>query len=201
MKNKEINFYSDEDNLNKICNSIKVYGKIFYNTFSFKKCPININENRKYIISGINNNIFTKTGTDCCWMGATCENEFKESKIYKWKIKIINSKSKSIMVGIAPIDFDLNFSTHDNCGWYLRWHDSYLRSGPPFNYSGNKTNLKIAKDEIKIVLDLNKRSLKFIVDDEDKGNQYINIPIDKPITPVVCLYHKNDSVKIIECEN
>ena len=23
------------------------------------------------------------------------------------------------MEGIGPIDFDINFSTHNNCGWYI----------------------------------------------------------------------------------
>ena len=51
---------------------IKTFGKIYYNIFSFKKCPQNINENKKYLISGEINNIFTKTGTDNIWVGTIC---------------------------------------------------------------------------------------------------------------------------------
>ena len=43
---------------------------------------------------------------------------------------------------------------------------------------------------------MNKRSLKFIVNNVDKGEQYQNIPIDKPLFPVVCLF-KPDTVEII----
>lgn len=42
------------------------------------------------------------------------------------------------------------------------------------------------------------KTLKFIVDGEDKGESYSRIPTDKPLVPVVFLYHKNDSVEIID---
>ena len=47
-------------------------------------------------------------------------------------------------------------------------------------------------------MNMKKRTLKFIINNEDKGDQYCDIPIDKPLSPAVCLYHKNDSVEIIE---
>ncbi len=43
------------------------------------------------------------------------------------------------------------------------------------------------------------RSLKFIIDNEDKGESYTNIPIEKPIFPAVLLYNTNDSIEISEC--
>ena len=43
-----------------------------------------------------------------------------------------------------------------------------------------------------------KRTLKFIIDNEDKGESYTDIPLDKPISPSVLLYEKNDSVEISE---
>ena len=132
-------------------------------------------------------------------MGTICENELEKSKIYKWKIKILKTQYKCIMVGVAPIDFDINSSDYSNCGWYFYCTNSTLCSGPPFNYSLKQTNLSSVKDEIIIVMDMNKGSLKFIIDNEDKGESYTNIPLDKPITPAVCLYHLNDSVEIIEC--
>ena len=45
-----------------------------------------------------------------------------------------------------------------------------------------------------------KRSLKFIINNEDKGDSYTNIPIDKPLFPVVFLEYQNDSVEVSECE-
>ena len=46
---------------------------------------------------------------------------------------------------------------------------------------------------------MNKRTLKFIIDNEDKGESYSDIPIDKPIFPAVLLYNKDDSVEIVKC--
>ena len=42
-------------------------------------------------------------------------------------------------------------------------------------------------------------ALKFIIDNEDKGYSYNDIPLDKPIAPSVLLDYKNDSIEIIEC--
>ena len=44
-----------------------------------------------------------------------------------------------------------------------------------------------------------KGTIKFIINKEDKGESYINIPLDKPLSPIVFLYHMNDSVQIIDC--
>ena len=107
------------------------------------------------------------------------------------------------MDGVAPIDFDINSSSYDICGWYLfcyyNYSNSRLFSGPPYNYSYKETNLKQVKDEIIIIMNMNKRTLKFIINNEDKGDSYINIPTDKPLFPAVFLYNINDSIEISEC--
>ena len=46
---------------------------------------------------------------------------------------------------------------------------------------------------------MEKRTLKFILNNEDKGESFTNIPIDKPLTPAVCLESRDDSVEIISC--
>ena len=88
--------------------------------------------------------------------------------------------------------------SYNTCGWYLYCYLSppRLYSGPPFNYSYFETNLSGVNDEIVVVFNFKKRSLKFIINNEDKGDSYNNIPIDKPIFPAVCLYNKDDSVEI-----
>ena len=185
-------------------NTIKNFGDIYlenYNKYAFRNCPLNINENRKYTITGENKNILTKTGTDGYWMGTICENELDKSiEEHKWKIKILASYNKSIMVGVAPIDFDINSTQHYNhCGWYYFCYNSTLYSGPTYNYSNKDYGLSEVNDEIIIVMNMKKRTLKFIINDEDKGDSYINIPIDKPIFPAVLLSNQNNSVEIIEC--
>ena len=134
-------------------------------------------------------------------MGTICELELDKSiEEHKWKIKILKSKEKWIMVGVAPIDFDINSSSYDTCGWYYHCSKAYLYSGPPYNYSSKNSGLSKVKDEIIIVMNMKKRTLKFIINNEDKGDSYTDIPIDKPIFPAVHLYNTNDSVEILEIE-
>ena len=197
--NKKLKFTPEENDINNFLEKIKSFGKVYLpNIFQFKQCPINIKEERKFSVSGEKKNIFTKTGTDCRWVGNICENELESNQEYKWKIKVLKSKYLNIMIGVAPGDFDINTSIYHKCGWYFYCYNSYLRSGPPFNYDRG-TNINKIKNEIIVVMNMNKRSLKFIIDNEDKGDSYTNIPIDKPLFPAIFLYDLNDSVEISEC--
>ena len=198
--NKKIKFIPEEDEINNFIEKIKIFGEIAYNKFIFKKCPININENRKYSVTGEKENILTKTGNDNSWMGTICEYELEKGKEHKWKIKILKStKYKNIMVGVAPIDFDISSSNHSSCGWYFYCYNSGLYSGPPHKYSNKGTDLSKVKDEIIVVMNMNKGTLKFIIDNEDKGESYTDIPLDKPLSPAIILWNTNDSIEIIEC--
>ena len=47
-------------------------------------------------------------------------------------------------------------------------------------------------------MNMKKGSLKFIIDGEDKGEAYKNIPLDKPLYPSVLLFFKDDSVEICD---
>ena len=47
-------------------------------------------------------------------------------------------------------------------------------------------------------MNIKKKTLKFKINNEDKGDSYVNIPIDKPILPAVELYDKDDSIEIKE---
>ena len=102
------------------------------------------------------------------------------------------------MIGVAPIDIDINtFGT--NYGWFFYMAYSSLYSGKPHSYCSRKTNLSKVNKEIVVVMNMNKGNLKFIINDEDKGDSYTNIPLDKQIAPAVLLFNYNDSVEIIEC--
>ena len=195
--NLKIKFIPETEEINSFLNKIKLLGDIYYNKFSFKKCPINAKEEKKYLVTGDKENILTKTGEDDCWMGAICEKELdKNAKKIKWKVKILKTKCKNIVVGVSPVDFDINSSSHDNYGWNFSCYSSKLFSGPPHNYQFKVSNLSKVKDEIILIMDMEKKTLKFIIDEEDKGASYFDIPLDKPITPVVYLYDKGDSVEI-----
>ncbi len=105
------------------------------------------------------------------------------------------------MVGVAPINFNINSSSYSNCGWYIYCEDSTLYSGPPHKYSNEPSNLNKVTDEIKVIMDMNKGALKFIINNQDKGFSYENIPLDKPLFPVVFLDQNNDSVEILQCQD
>ena len=195
----DIALISDEKDLNNLLENIKSIIKIHIDDYKyiFKQCPKDAKKNKKYIISGENNNIITKIGS-FGWMGAVCENEFEKSKIYKWKIKILKTKVYRIMVGVAPTIDDTNETDCNNYGWYFNCNNSKLRSGPPHNYSID-SNLGKVKDEIILIMDMKKKSLKFIINNEDKGESYNDIPTDSPIAPAVLLCDENDSVEISKC--
>ena len=183
---------------------IKNFGKISQNRFKFKKCPININKDREFTVTGEEENILTKTGTDSRCIGSICEYQLEKDREYSWKIKILNTRSYQIFVGVSTIDFDPKTSSYlssQNCGWYFFIQNSTLYSGPPFNYQGKGTNINIKKanNEITVIMNMKKRTLKFIIDNDDKGDSYTDIPIDKPIVPSVMLYNINDSREIVEC--
>ena len=153
---------------------------------------------RECSVTGEKENIFTKLGKNPYWLSAVCDLELYRNNEYKWVIKILKSQSKSIMVGVAPNDFNIVSSTYNNCGWYLFCSYSKLFSGPPQNYNNKTTNLGKVKDEVVLVLDTKNGTLKFIIDGKDDGPSYTNIPLDKPLLPVVFLYNENDSVEIDE---
>ena len=48
-------------------------------------------------------------------------------------------------------------------------------------------------------MDMNKGTLQFIIDNENKGNSFTNIPIDKSLFPAVLLYDAGDLIEISEC--
>ena len=200
--NINIKFNPEENGIKYFIDIIKKFGNIYYNKYSFLKCPNDVKENRKFKITGKKDNIFTKIGGNGTWIGTICENQLDNSKEeHIWKIKILNTQNYHIMVGIATIDFDFNSASYqvsNNFGWYYYCNDGDLYSGPPHNYQYKNIKLKYKKNEITIIMNMNKKTLKFIIDNEDKGESYIDIPLDKPISPSVLLNNENDSVEIIE---
>ena len=65
-------------------------------------------------------------------------------------------------------------------------------------YSGKNIKLKKVQNEVIVEVDMKNKTIKFIIDGDDKTIAYTNIPIDKPLFPTVILYSKDDSVEIIK---
>lgn len=102
------------------------------------------------------------------------------------------------MVGVTPYDIDINSSKQNSYGWYFYCKNAGLYSGPPHKYRNKNSGLKNKRNEIIVIMNMKQKSLKFIIDNEDKGESYTNIPIDKPLSPAVFILDKNDSVEITE---
>ena len=199
--NLEIIFNPEEIQNHYIVEQIKSFGNILEdsNFYIFKKCQDNIQEDKTFIIEGNKENIMTRITpfSNWNWRGTTTLYELEKGKEYIWKIKILKTQRKLISVGVAPINFIINKSDW-HCGWYLECSISSLCSGPPHNYHDYKGfNLTSVKDEVIVIMNMEKKTLKFIIDNEDKGDQYTDIPIDKPLFPTVLLVDKDDSIEII----
>ena len=199
--NVKIKFNLEEnDKYKDINNNLKQIGEIYNIDFkyTFKKCPLNINDSRKYLIAGENDNIFTKVGKNEEWTGAICEKELYKNQRHNWNIRIVNTKNYNIMIGIAPIDFNINSSNLIKCGWYYNCADSTLNSGPPYNYSGEYSDYQRYEEEIKVFFDYNERTFGFISNYYNEVILYKDIPIDKPLTPIILLLDEEDSIEISE---
>ena len=147
-KNKNQKFITEDNRFNYLSKKIKTLSRIFYPLFKFRKCPENIEYNRKYNIIGEDCNIVTRNNsnkkkTKREYIGIICENELERDKVYLWRIKVLFSYCKEdIIVGVAPSQFVINSSMYDDCdcGWYFTWN------GKKKYIQENKENLKKKKD-------------------------------------------------------
>ena len=181
-----VNFIPDENDIGGILNTIQKFGKISLNHFKFKKCPDNISQSRAYKIRGEYGNILTKTGTDDEWMGTITEQELDKSTECYWKIKVLKTEESEIMIGIAPIDFDINSSMYNKCGWYFYLCDDSLYSGPPHNYNGEHLKIKMEEDESKPSSDSNKKKKrkKSKKEEESSSEEYEKKKKKKKNSPI-----------------
>ena len=97
----KIDYSPKDEQINEILEKIKSLGDIYYE-FEFEPCINRINDTPEYIISGEKENIITKLSKQN-WIRILSKNILENNKEYNYKIKIIKSKSKQIMIGIAQI--------------------------------------------------------------------------------------------------
>ena len=97
----KIDYSPKEEQINEILEKIKSLGDIYYE-FEFVPCKNEINETPEYAISGEKENIITKLSKQN-WTRILSKNILENNKEYNYKIKIIKSKSKQIMIGLAQI--------------------------------------------------------------------------------------------------
>ena len=194
----EFIFIPEEKDIDKFIETINQFGDIILfenNFFKFRESPKDKNNKLKYTLTGENKNILTKVEKQE-WIGILSENVLERPKEYKWKIKILKNQNRWIRVGIVPKDYDINFSGNYNCGWCFYDYYHALYSGPPYNYDRKESNLSYIKNDVIIIVNTEKGTMKFIIDNVDKGDSFTNISFDKPYVPVIFLCGVNDSVEV-----
>ena len=221
-----IDYNPKEIEMKEVLEKIKSLGDIYYE-YEFESCKNLLNEIPDYILSGDHENIVTKLSKHN-WIRIFSKNILEQQKEYNYKINIIKSKSKLIMIGIAQIEPDLinkdfiqlirsipnsnsalkkrslmynlfkKIETCDlifNYGWYLSLNNSSLFSDSPHNYRNKGINF-IAKDEIKININMKEGTFNLLIDGDNKLQLYNNIPLEKPLSPAVLLFDEEDSIEI-----
>jgi len=101
----KIDFSPKEFELNDLLEKIKSFGNIYYE-FEYQPCKNKLdifNDMPEYVLSGEKENIITKFSKQN-WIRILSKNILETQMEYNFKIRIIKSKSKQIMVGIAQIN-------------------------------------------------------------------------------------------------
>jgi hypothetical protein len=199
--NKNINFdiklNLEEKNIKEFIDIIKNFGDIYkYN--NFLKNEIALNNYNDYKLSGENNNIITKIGSNG-YRGTLILNQLEKNEINTWKIKLLNSNDNfHFYVGVAPSDFEI-YESYTKHGWYFYVWSQTLWSGPPHNFCNKDTKGKMPNKEITFIMNMKEQTLKFLIDNVDYNICYNDIPIDKPLYPAIFMYYQNDSLQFIKC--
>ena len=176
---------------------------------SWKKCPDDVDEKRKYSVDEKNTRIATKIDIGdsnfyCTIIGNTA---LSLNKVTSWSIKILETKhdGRGIWIGVAPSDIDQNGDYNFiKCGWYFGCYISTLHSGPPHKYDGKKYGPRKGDgkyihtgDSVDVAIDTSKGELSFVVDGVNLGVAFDGIPLDKPLVPCVLLFYDSDSVELV----
>jgi len=117
---------------------------------------------------------------------------------HSWNIEIRNSALNNIFVGVAPLDIDRTSEENGvSCGYYMFIREGSLYSGPPYNARGYQYNCIRAITPGSVIgthIDLLTGTLGFSVNGQYLGPAFVNLPIDRPLIPVVLMHDPGDCV-------
>jgi len=97
----KIDYRPKDYHISEILENIKSIGDVYYE-FEFEPCKNKINDMPEYVLCGEKENIITKLSPQN-WIRILSKNILENNKEYNYRIKIVKSKSRTIMVGIAQI--------------------------------------------------------------------------------------------------
>lgn len=175
---------------------------------AWRKCPDNVNNDRKYNVDINRPRVAAKAnGSSICTVIGNAS--IPLNAVTSWVIKVVNTSGHGVAgvyVGVAPSDINQNEeSNYNKCGWYLNCYNSTLRSGPPHKYSDKSYGPRKVKggeyvrtsDSFGVVMDAKKGDLSFTLNGVSHGVAYERIPLDKPLVPCVLLCYNNSTVELI----
>ena len=135
----KIDYYPKEIEVKEILEKIKSFGNVFYE-FEFESCKNNLDEIPEYVLNGEKENIITKISKEN-WIRILSKNILEEQKEYNFKIKIIKSNSKKIMIGIAQITPDFLDTDYFKVSLNLKGKNKNFHKGfgqfPPYGDNVN----------------------------------------------------------------
>jgi len=154
---------------------------------------------QNYTLSN-NNKTVTKNG-GTCWDRAILGNNKYSKGFHQWTLRI----SYCCMIGVAPFDINRNTaSMYVKCGWYLFAANSTLCSGPPMMFNqkkypniSNEIGTLKSGSTVIVKLDMDSRTISFIINGIDYGVAFDGILVDKELCLCGMLYVDNDSFEIL----
>lgn len=176
----------------------------------WKACPKLVGTHMEYAVSGPLGRVATKVGGDSNYCTIIGNIALPLGKTTTWKVQIVNFREnkfgRCIYLGVAQHSINQNDGSVNvyKGGWHLRCHDFSLYSAPPHKYLDKKYGPRrkggeyLKKGEaITISFDAVRGNLSFGIKEENFGNAYEGIPLDKPLVPSSLLFHKDDSIKLL----
>ena len=120
--------------------------------------------------------------------------------IINYRIEQTDSYS-NIMFGLAPKSINQNGDTsYSSCGWYFYSNTGGLYCQPPLSYSSfaflNQTILP-AGTIITMIVDTVVGKVSYKINGGNIKTAYHALTFDEPVIPVVLLFTKGDSVRLI----
>jgi len=197
-QNIKVKFYERYDQINNY--NLEKFGYIdreTHNFYQFRQCPLDIEENKKYIVYNKFQNIATKVGNKSRLLILTEKHLGK--RIHCWKIRILKTWQYNILLGVANSDFD-NKSPISS-GWFICLCCGKLFSGSPNDFKEEElkeNSNNFISDEIILIM---KRNSLSIYTNSKMFELYSNIPLEKSLYPANILKDKNDSLEILNYKN
>ena len=135
---------------------------------------------------------------DCTIIG---NREIRKNKVCRWKIRLnnfeIKNNSWNVLIGIGPENPDNEMQFYVQC-WSFICGISQLsiKSGNITKYYNHSGKLKKG-DVVEVVVDREKGTLGFAINDVDYGIACKNIPLEDKLYPIVMINDINQEVELI----